>query len=251
MNRRLEEEIRTYLHTESAVPNPEKMQNIIEQSIAIVSNTTIKEHRSILEIAYDQVRYIGWRIWLLQAAIFSFSVAFTITFLSISSFSRAIPTLLSFVSVFVSLSMIPLLYRAKRYSMLEVEGAVWLSGRRLMFIRAVVFSICDILCVLTIFLTALIKSDASAMMLFFSAMLPCLAASVGLLDLVRKEDLAGFGGKYLLLCIAVVIAFAFLYCKTPPLWNNIIQTVLTIILLFSYAVQIRQGLCSSEGVIFS
>lgn len=251
MSLRVEKEIRNYLHEGSVVPNPEVVQNIVEQSIEFISNATHREHRSIWTIAYDQVRFIGWRTWLLQAAVFCFSFAFAFTFLSVASFNSLIPTLISLISVLVSLSMVPFLYRAKRFAMLEVEGATWLSGRRLMFIRAVVFSICDILCALVIFLTALIKSDVSVMGLFFSAMLPCLAASVGLLNIVQKEDLSIFGTKYILLCLALAIAFVLVFIKTPTLWNNVIQSILAIILLVAYVVQIRQGLRNSEGVIFA
>ena len=251
MGQEFEKELRNYLHNEGASPRPEAMHETIEKSMEIISNIGFRRHRSIGAIVLEQIRFIGWRTWLLQAIVFCIALAFEISCLSVHSLIRLIPALMSLISVFVALSMLPFLYRAKQYSMLETESSAWLSGRRLVFIRAIIFTACDIMCALVMFLTALTKSDVSAIVLFFSALLPCLVISVGLLMLVRKENLTDFGVKYVFLCTGAAIGFAFIYCRTLPAWCNSLQLVLTVGLLVTYAVQIIRGLRSSEGVIFA
>jgi len=251
MATQIEKKICDYLHSDDSSPNPEVIRSVIDKSSAVMTNCHFRQHRSLWEILLEQFRFIGWRIWLLQASVFCMALALEASCMSVPTGGRLLPVVLSLMSVLVTLSMLPFLYRAKQYLMLEVESSAWLSGRRLMFIRATLFSACDILCSVSIFLTALHKSDTSVWVLFASAMLPCLAASISLLYLIQKEDLTEFGNKFVLLCVFIAVIIAVLNSKPHPGWFSIVQGCLTVLLFTVYVMEIIKGLQSSEGVIYA
>lgn len=85
-----------------------------------------------------QVRFIGWRIWLWEAALTAFGAAAAKTVLGESYFTvRRAAFLTSSLGVMISMILAPFVYRSVRYGMMEIETASYFSAKRLLLCRAV------------------------------------------------------------------------------------------------------------------
>ena len=246
--------LRKYYQENKSAPRQEAMHATITSSMKMLHLSDRKNHRQPQEIACCVLRFFGWRIWLSQLILFCgvFALGIAVldghwSLLSTAGMIRA----LSLISVGVAFSMLQFLIRAKRYLMLEVESATWLSGRRLQIIHAAVLSFCDILMMLALSAFSVLRSSLEAWSAISSAAFPVLAASAGLLYLIRKTDLSHFEGYFSSLCGTLAIISVFAYRQEPPTWFVSAQVALCVFLVFLSVSQVYKGIQASDGTIFA
>lgn len=245
--------LRRSLRQDGSMPGKEAVQKLIERSVQELRQTEPKPRKSPWKIALAQICFAGWKVYLAQILILCAGLIMGrclldgIRSLSPVSIIRA----LSLVSVMVSLSMLPFLYRSARYSMLEVESAAWLSGRRLMLIRAALLFIGDILLVLVVSVMAILRTGLEAWTAVSSAGLPMLVIFAGLLYLIRKTDLTRFGQRFAMLCGGIAAGMQIICRQMLSTWLITAQAALCAILLLVCGLQIFEGLRNNGGTIYA
>lgn len=248
---KLEKELREYLHQNSEGSNKEAIQSIINAAY-YDDGRKHRTHRTMVEIALDQIWFIGWRTWLYQGLFFCLIWCFELS--TIDRFTdepHIIAVLLSILSIVSAASNVPFLYKSRRYSMLETESVAWISGRKLLLIRTLMISVCDLMLAVVLLITALLKCVTFEWILLFSTVLPCLSTLTVLLYFVRKNDLLSVERKFWCVCGILCLGFVLLYSRVLPGWIDIAQAVLAIGLIVACVIQIREGFASDKGTIFA
>lgn len=245
--------LRRSLRQDGPMQDEDAVRKLIERSVQELRQTEPKPRRSPWKIALAQICFAGWKVYLAQILILC---AVLVMGRCLPGGARSLSPVgviraLSLVSAMVSLSMLPFLYRSARYSMLEVESAAWLSGRRLMLIRAALLFIGDILLMLAVSATAVLRTGLEAWAAVSSAALPMLVIFAGLLYLIRKTDLTRFGQRFAMLCCGIAAGMQVICRPMLPAWLIPAQAVLCAILLLVCGLQICEGLRSNGGTIYA
>lgn len=253
MNRKLKKMLHKHL---SDIPNeidPDVVRELTQKAKREVRASVRFEHCSPWITAFDQLRYLGWKTWTLQAFIFCAALAIEAVLINNNKniVGKNVMFCTSMLSVLVSFSMLPFLYRARRYQMLETESAAWFSGRRLYFWRAVIFSMSDLIMATGISVSAIMRGNLSAPAAFFSALIPGLAVCTGLLYLVRKSDLIKFEKRFAVFCCVIAIIIVLCYLPMHFYLDELFLTAICLILVISYFVQLVRGMHSNYSMIYS
>ena len=122
-----------------------------------------------------QIGFIGWRMWLLQAA----ALSVMIVGLRVALFfdmqdmePRHIPLLLSCCGILTALTSAPMLGRAVRFRMMEVEAASRYSCLHLMAARLAIVALGDMMMLLGIIAAAAAKAEMGISGILFYAAVP-------------------------------------------------------------------------------
>lgn len=170
----------------------------------------LRKRISFPQFLAAQIRFIGWKIWGVQALFLSALTA-SLSRLYQGEQPRHIACLLFCLSVLVLMTALPFLYRSVRYRMQEVESAARFSLVKLLAARLVIIGVGDLFLFGAIFLTALRGTSLSAEGIFISLCFPFLLAGSGCLfmlgHLSARNFFAGSMGLCFLLILLAALAF--------------------------------------------
>ena len=143
-NHDFETELRAALHEIGAT-------DIGRQQTSARVRSMVRQQGAVERIGFaaflgTQVRFIGWKIWLVQAlcllaANAGLSNAFGMTYFT---YPRLLVQCLCCLSVLVMLTALPVLYEAARCRMHEMEAATYFSSLRLLAAKLILVGVGDL-----------------------------------------------------------------------------------------------------------
>lgn len=113
-----------------------------------------KRRISFWQFMAGQARFLGWKIWGMQAAALAAMYVFIYTFCNgdvAYVLERRLPVLLCFGSVILLFPTLPMLVRSRRYQMAETEQVCRFSSNRLMIARLLMIGAGDFLTLALLF----------------------------------------------------------------------------------------------------
>lgn len=135
-----------------------------------------------------QVRFIGWKIWLLQALCLLVANGALDTVFGDYYFVnlRAASLCLGALAVLVMLTALPFVYNAALYQMQEMEAASYFSSQRLLAAKLMIVGLGDMVMLAGLWGYALCCTPVSAELLPRCLLLPFLLAAGGCLTLMGR-----------------------------------------------------------------
>lgn len=210
-NEIFETKLRHTLHQTPAIYDEKHFENTI---LLTQKELFLKQNRgriSFTRFLAKQIRFIGWKIWILQGiSLLTMSLLIPRFYEDSITLQRMIKRLVC-LSILIFMAALPLLYRSVRYRMQEIEAASRFSGVKLLLARLIVIGIGDI-CLLTgIFISTMIKTLLPADSVFFCLCFPfLLSGSVCLYMLGHLSPRQFLAGSFLFCSL-----FVFLFAVTP------------------------------------
>lgn len=170
------------------VPTSERaMQETAAHAAALVHTEAPVQRLRFASFLGTQVRFIGWKIWLVQALVLiasnqalSFRLG-EVYFLDATIAMRC----LSCLSLLVLLTALPVLANASRCHMHELEAPTYFSSLQLLAAKLIIVGIGDMGMLTGLWLYALTHTPLSASVLPLCLLAPFLAAAAGLLTLLN------------------------------------------------------------------
>ncbi|MCM1388658.1 MAG: hypothetical protein NC231_15125 [Bacillus sp. (in: Bacteria)] len=197
-----------------------------------------------------QVRFVGWKIWLMQSvllcALYAFFSVYAVGYMMVNI--RYIAYFLCCLSVLVILSAAPVFYCSIRYTMYEVEIASRFSMIRLLLAKIIIIGAGDAVLLtlflwITVFRTG-IKAESALLYILF----PALVSGAGVLYLLGHTPAGRFQRESIGLG-CVLFGIFFLLKQFCPLFFTqtfSIGWAAVCLLLFCFCIgQFRYLLCSS------
>lgn len=194
-----------------------------------------------------QIRFIGWKVWMIQGASLAVICGSLSRFFDIWVDPLYAVKLLLCLSVLVFSTALPFICRANRYRMQEIEAASRFSSTALLTAKLAVIGIGDLGMLGGIFLTALMKSSIGAggalLYVSFPFLLLCCGCLYLLGHLTPKWVFAGSTGfsAFLVLSFAALPRQFIPAQSIPAVWIGI---CFGLIVLCGY--QFRYLLCRSS-----
>lgn len=144
----------------------------MKETIYLVRKEIVKKAErkrcSFLGFLKTQIRFVGWKIWTMQAIILSIIYWCMTEFFG--KYYRENPVfllkLLMVLAIVVSMTAIPFLYRSICYRMQEVEAVTYVSSVRLLMSRLFIAAIGDGVLLGSIYVIASVNSVLSKMIIF-------------------------------------------------------------------------------------
>ena len=169
-----------------------------------------------------QIRFIGWKVWAVQAACL-LAVCGLLSHLLGQGYwkdPQSVAGLLVCLSLFTFMAAPPFLYRSIRYRMQEVEAAARFSSVRLLMARLIIIGIGDGALLGGILLTAAVKTALLPSSAVVSVAFPFLLAGSGCLYLLGhvcpRQFLAGSMGLCGFLLVGLSLAHRHFHFFTVP-----------------------------------
>lgn len=199
-------------------PAPVRQARLQEtQNLARKALRPVKKRLSFWAFLGTQVRFIGWKIWLSQAV--------TLLFLFLlwgpvwgSLWSAR--TLLCCCSLLIFMTALPFLHRAKRFGMCEVEMAARFSGVKQLGAKLLIIGIGDFTMLSSMFCFAVVKTALDPGSVFFSLLLPFLAASSGLMYLIGHTPGSKLVQNSVVVCALLFLGSTVLTNTSPVLFRQ-------------------------------
>lgn len=158
------------------------------QAVSVIDEKRKRRRIGFMSFLGRQVRFIGWRIWLMQGIgmILLCGMGNVMFRELLASYIHNIPYFLCFISILVLFSTVPLVYRSFRYAMYETELATRFSAVRLLAARLLAIALGNFVILGVILLLAASQVSIPASQAVLYLLLPYLAASGGFLYLLRR-----------------------------------------------------------------
>lgn len=167
-----------------------------------------------------QMRFLGWKVWAAQGVLLLMAVGLVSSIYGQLFFinPHSVAKLLACLSVVVSMTALPFLYRSVRYRMQEVEAATYFSSVKLLAAKLAVIGLGDLLLLLGMFAAAVAQTSLEAGNAALYLCLPFLLVTGGGLFMLGhfspRGFLAGsmaFGTLLILACVSVPNRGAWLF----------------------------------------
>lgn len=203
-----EKELYTALHETSA--SDKALQETITHARAAVVQQGNVERIGFAAFLRRQVRFIGWKIWLMQALCLLFANGMlnhtfgTVYF----TYPRLMMQCLCCLSVLVMLTALPFLYEAVRCRMHEVEAATRFSATRLLAAKLILIGAGDLVMMAGLWLFAYMLTPLDAQLILLCLILPFLLAASGCLTLLDRLTPTHFCSGSILWAALVCLAFS-------------------------------------------
>lgn len=129
-----------------------------------IRRTQARERITFIRFLSMQIRYIGWKIWLLQCIFLLLIVCVLNRFYGINYLESPLymAKLLFCLSVLVFMSALPFIYRSVRCRMQEIEAAARFSSVKLLMVKLIIIGIGDIFLLGGIFCVTIWKTSLRA-----------------------------------------------------------------------------------------
>lgn len=160
----LEQTLRDALHQPSAAVNKQHFADTCRLVQAELLKKQTRRRIAFLPFLSAQIRYIGWKIWLIQGIFLLLISPVTSRFYGISYLESPLYTakLLFCLSVLAFMSALPFIYRSVRYKMQEIEAAAYFSSVKLLMARLIIIGIGDFFILSGIFCITIGKTSLRA-----------------------------------------------------------------------------------------
>lgn len=232
MNKRFEKEIRLAFKKKMPLRiSDEHLSKTIQAVHSAYQNHEWRKRISFREFFLREVRFMGWKIWLLQCSLLIFifgmlNILFGGDLIYITK--RHIPLTLGLCAVAVALMGLPFLKRSLQYKMYEVEAATLMSIPKLFLSRLLIIGLGDIFSLLGISLIACIKTRILMTSIFACLLLPFLIACCSIIFLMKH--IKGRYGAFIcgMFCLGALFLAKMIDAVLPA---SFLQTGLYIIVL--------------------
>ena len=153
-----------------------------------------------------QIRFIGWKIWIMQMILQGIIYACMKKFFG-KYYVEHPEDLLKIVMVWaivVLMTAIPFLYQSFRYKMQEVEAVTYVSSVRLMIARVVIVGIGDVILLGSIYVIVVANVVIPKILLLLCLSIPFLVSCNGCLFLIRYLKPKAFLQSSIGLCMLMI-----------------------------------------------
>lgn len=187
-----EKELRTALHEAPQAHSGQARTAALARTIVAQRGAVV--HIGFAEFLGEQMRFIGWKIWLMQALVLItlnalLHVRFSDHYILYPSLAAR---LLCCCSVLVLATALPFMHNATLYRMHEVEAATRFSSLRLLAAKLVLIGIGDVVMLGGILVFSLYQTPLSLPHTLLCLTLPFLLAASGSLRLLRHLHTSRF-----------------------------------------------------------
>lgn len=192
-----------------------------------------RKRLSFWQFLRTQVRFIGWKIWMLQLVVLGVVYACMTGFFEkyYTEHPEDLPRLLMVLAIIVLMTAIPFLYRSIRYRMQEIESVTYVSSVRLMVARLFIIAVGDSVILASMYVMAISNSIIPKMLLFLCLSIPFFAACNGCLYMVGHLKPQHFLYGSIGLCMAMIGLFLYKGTWLELLFQNGIYGLLLCVLL--------------------
>ena len=170
-----------------------------------------RKRLSFAQFLKTQIRFIGWKIWMMQLVILGVVCACMTVFFEkyYTEHYEDLPRLLMVLAVIVLMTAIPFLYRSMRYRMQEIESVTYVSSVRLMMARLFIIAVGDGAILGSMYVMAISNSIIPKMLIFLCVSIPFFAACNGCLYMVGHLKPEYFFQGSIGLCMAMIGLFLY------------------------------------------
>jgi len=192
-----------------------------------------RKRLSFWQFLRTQVRFIGWKIWVMQLIVLGVVYACMMGFFEkyYTEHPEDLPRLLMVLAIIVLMTAIPFLYRSIRYRMQEIESVTYVSSVRLMMARLFIIAVGDSVILASMYVMAISNSIIPKMLLFLCLSIPFFAACNGCLYMVGHLKPEHFLHGSIGLCMAMIGLFLYKGAWLELFFQNGIYGLLLCVLL--------------------
>lgn len=242
--------LRHSLHSHATSINDSHLSQTILLASRELSDKPHHERINFRSFLILQIRFIGWKIWLLQGFLLT-----ALCFMLTAAFGNELyhnpkyaALFLCSISILVLMMSIPFIQRALRYKMREVEMASYFSSVRLLMVKLFIIGIGDIFILggalfITVSKTPLNISAALLYLIF-----PSLLTGCGYLYLLGHIPAQWFSSCCTMLCSMLYICIVLLNRFMPEFFRQELSggwAAACVILLILCVSQFRYVVCCS------
>lgn len=202
--------------------NTDHMKETIFLARKEIAKKAQRERISFWQFLKIQIRFIGWKIWLMQGIVLGGIYACMTGFFEkyYVDHTEDLPKLLMVFATVVLMTAIPFLYRSIRYGMQEIESVTYVSSLRLMMARLLIIAIGDSMMLASIYVMAISNSILSKMVLFLCLGIPFFVACNGCLFMIGHLKPEYFLQGSIGLCAAMIGLFLYKGVWLEVLFQN-------------------------------
>lgn len=237
----IENQLKAVFANEKIAQNISFPDSLSCEMMQVCSEREVIRPIGLWQFVKQQIRFVGWKIWILQLVMLIF---LSVQFLSITKLSFGIS--LNMISHFVfacalltSAVILPVIYRSRRYQMHEVEACTYFSSSRILLSNVLIIWLGDLAVISCIALLVASKTATGFSMVVLDTFLPFGAASFGIFCVMghcpAKFLLPISSGIY-----AVLLLSHILINVNDLLFFN--QTIVRLVLCICFAVACLQQL---------
>lgn len=203
-----EQELRAALH-EASVSDAALQEMVAHARTACAAQHTV-ERIGFAAFLVRQMRFIGWKIWLLQALCLLTANALLCASFGVAYFTapRLLVQCLCCLSVLVSLTALPVLYESVRCRMHEMEAATRFSAVRLLTAKLLLIGVGDLAMLAGLWLFARMLTPLNTELIPLCLLLPFLLAASGCLTLLDRVPPSHFCSGSVLWGAFLCLAFS-------------------------------------------
>lgn len=180
-----------------------------------------------------QIKFIGWKIWLLQGLVLAVLCYFlTVIFgEDLYKIKRYSPVSVCSISIMILMMAVPFIQRSLRYKMHENEMATYFSSVRLLIAKLLIIVIGDIFILNVILLLIVYKNYLNIGSALLYIIFPFLLTSWGIMYLLGHIPAQWFSHCCILLCLALYICIALLNRFVPIFFQQTFSKAWAIVCL--------------------
>lgn len=161
---------------------------------------------SFWQFLKTQIRFIGWKIWIIQMILQGIIYVFMKKFFGkyYLEHPEDLPKIVMVWAIVVLMTAIPFLYKSYRHRMQEIEAVTYVSSARLMIARLFIVGIGDVILLGSIYAIVVANVVIPKIMLFLCLNIPFLVACNGCLFMVRYLKPKAFLQSSIGLCVLMI-----------------------------------------------
>lgn len=203
-----------------------------------ISKKAERNRLSFWHFLKTQIRFIGWKIWIMQMIILEIMCLCMTEFFGkyYMEYSEVLPRILMILAIVVLMTAIPFLYRSFRYRMQEVEAVTYVSSVKLMMARMFIIAIGDGVILGSIYIMASSNSAIPKMIIFLCLSIPFFTACNGCLFMARHLKPEHFFRGSIGLCMAMIGLFLHKELWMEKFFQNAIYGLLVSGLLIIFCI---------------
>lgn len=211
----------------------EHMRETIYLARQEIGKKTKQRRLSFGQFLKTQIRFIGWKIWMMQMIILGLIYFCMLDFFGKyhTEHPENLLKLLMVLSIIVLMTAIPFLYRSTRYRMQEIEAVTYVSSVRLMLTRLLIIALGDGVILGCIYIMAISNSIIPKQVIFLCLSIPFFATCNGCLFMAGHFKPQYFLQGSIGLCIAMIGLLLYKGVWFEMLFQNVIYGLIIYSLL--------------------
>lgn len=199
----------TFFATERGIPYASHLQTVKELSKRRLDTAATRNRASLSfgSLIIKQLRFLAWKIWLLQGMVLAaLCAAFLCLYKDpvLNLFFSTLPEFLCLCGGMIVLSAVPLLHRSSRYRMMELEQSTRFSIAGSLSAQLIFIGIGD-LAMLAALAIIVWQHGLTGSVIFLSLVIPFLTAAATCLMLWVRTVPSTFERQAVLLCMTTTL----------------------------------------------